>query len=233
MRDTFIEWLCADLIRAQTLGWLRSTPESAAELATELKVSGCRHIQSPQTIAEAAQSLFRTLLLSKSSRAVLRAASAMERLELLPGANGSLRVLGVCMPSEAESEESLFIHNQQPDTVISIFNSPFGPDVLVVTDKLSEGIDLHRYCRHLIHYELDPSPIRTVQRNGRLRRVNSWAAATCQPIKYAYPAFHGTRDHRLVQIMKKRIDSFSLLLGGVQDFDVEEVVDQMRSGGTR
>jgi superfamily II DNA/RNA helicase len=97
--------------------------------------------------------------------------------------------------------------------------------VLVITDKLSEGIDLHRYCRHLIHYELDPSPIRTVQRNGRLRRVNSWAAVTGQPIHYAYPAFRGTRDQRLVHIMKKRIDSFSLLLGGVQDFDVEEVVD--------
>jgi superfamily II DNA/RNA helicase len=132
-------------------------------------------------------------------------------------------VLGVCPPSENE-EESLFLHNQQPDTVISIFNSPFGPDALVVTDRLSEGIDLHRYCRHLIHYELDPSPIRTVQRNGRLRRVNSWAAAIGHPIRYAYPAFCGTRDHRLVQIMKKRIDSFSLLLGGVQDFDVEEVV---------
>jgi hypothetical protein len=44
-----------------------------------------------------------------------------------------------------------------------------------------------------------------------------------QPIRFAYPAFYGTRDHRLVQIMKKRIDSFSLLLGGVQNFDVEEV----------
>ena len=96
--------------------------------------------------------------------------------------------------------------------------------MLVVTDKLSEGIDLHRYCRHLIHYELDPSPIRTVQRNGRVRRVNSWAAVSGQPVQYAYPAFRGTRDLRLVQIMKKRIDSFSLLLGGVQDFDVEEVV---------
>jgi superfamily II DNA/RNA helicase len=109
--------------------------------------------------------------------------------------------------------------------VISIFNSPFGPDVLVVTDKLSEGIDLHVYCCRLIHYELDPSPIRTVQRNGRIRRVHSWASVTGQPILYAYPAFGGTRDHRLVQIMKKRIDSFSLLLGGVQDFDVDEVVD--------
>ena len=149
---------------------------------------------------------------------------AEDRIELLPGANGAARVLGVCTPSGNEDEESLFIHNQQPDTIISIFNSPFGPDVLVVTDKLSEGIDLHRYCRHLVHYELDPSPIRTVQRNGRLRRVKSWAAVTRLPILYAYPAFRGTRDHRLVQIMKKRIDSFSLLLGGVQDFNVDDVV---------
>jgi hypothetical protein len=28
-----------------------------------------------------------------------------------------------------------------------------------------------------------------------------------------------------VQIMKKRIDSFSLLLGGVQDFDIDQVVE--------
>ena len=54
--------------------------------------------------------------------------------------------------------------------------------------------------------------------------MNSWASVTDQPIRYAYPAFRGTRDFRLVQIMKKRIDSFSLLLGGVQDFDVEEIV---------
>ena len=91
----------------------------------------------------------------------------------------------------------------------------------MVTDKLSEGIDLHRYCRHLIHYELDPSPIRTVQRNGRIRRVNSWAAITGEKICYAYPAFGGTRDQRLVEIMKKRVATFSLLLGGIQDFDID------------
>jgi hypothetical protein len=222
LRDTFIDWLCADLIRAQTWGWLRAASASEANLVVALKETSGRHPRGPETIAEAAQRLYRALLQSRSSRAVLK--EAKDRLELLPGANGAARVLGVCTPSENEEEKSLFIHNQQPDTVISIFNSPFGPDVLVVTDKLSEGIDLHRYCRHLIHYELDPSPIRTVQRNGRLRRVNSWAAATGQPILYAYPAFRGTRDHRLVQIMKKRIASFSLLLGGVQEFDVDEVV---------
>jgi ERCC4-related helicase len=221
LRETFIEWLSADLIRSQTWNWLRAASNDA-NLAKGLRNTAGRHLAGPETVAEAAQRLFHALVRSKSSRAVLLAAA--DRLDHLPGANGTTRVLGICTPSENAGEESLFLHNQQPDTVISIFNSPFGPDVLVVTDKLSEGIDLHRYCRHLIHYELDPSPIRTVQRNGRLRRVNSWAAVTGQSICYAYPAFRGTRDHRLVQIMKRRIDSFSLLLGGVQDFDVEEVV---------
>jgi Helicase conserved C-terminal domain len=222
LRETFIAWLCSDLIRTQTWNWLQVASVLNANLAAALKKTCGRRHPGPETLAEAAQRLYHALLRSKSSRAVLRA--AQDRLDLLPGANGTSRVLGVCEPSGKPEEDSLFLHNQEPDTVISIFNSPFGPDVLVVTDKLSEGIDLHRYCRHLIHYELDPSPIRTVQRNGRLRRVNSWAAATGQPICYTYPAFRGTRDHRLVQIMKKRIDSFSLLLGGVQDFDVDEVV---------
>lgn len=222
LRNTFIDWLCSDLVRTQTWGWVATFPSPETNLLAAMKKCHGRQPRCPETIVEAAQRLYHALLQSKSSRAVLK--EAEDRPELLPGANGNSRVLGVCLPSYKDGEETLFIHNQQPDTLISIFNSPFGPDVLVVTDRLSEGIDLHRYCRHLIHYELDPSPIRTVQRNGRLRRVNSWAAATQQDIFYAYPAFRGTRDYRLVQIMKKRINSFSLLLGGVQDFNVDDVV---------
>ncbi len=159
LRDTFIDWLCADLIRAQTWRWLPPAA-SEANLMDTLKKTKSRHPESSETIAETATRLYKTLLQSKSSRAVLKKAEGDP--ERLPGANGTSRVLGVCEPSGIDKEKLLFIHNQQPDTVISVFNSPFGPDVLVVTDKLSEGIDLHRYCRHLIHYELDPSPIRTV-----------------------------------------------------------------------
>ncbi len=82
--------------------------------------------------------------------------------------------------------------------------------------RLSEGVDLHRYCRHLIHHELDPSPVRTVQRNGRLRRVNCWAARTKQPLRILYPALQGTRDEKLVEIMRFRLLQFDLLLGGVR-----------------
>jgi Helicase conserved C-terminal domain len=204
---------------------------SVVNLVHGLKTMSGRCTSGKETVVEAAKRLYDALLQSKSSSAVLKEVGFGH--ELLPGANGTSRVLGFCRPSEKDEEQSLFSHNQQPDTVISIFNSPFGPEVLVVTDKFSEGIDLHRYCRHLIHYELDPSPIRTMQRNGRIRRVNSWAAVTGLPVQCAYPAFRGTSDYLLVQIMKKRIDSFSLLLGGVQDFDVEEVVgseEEWRNG---
>ncbi|MGB8299063.1 MAG: SNF2-related protein [Polyangia bacterium] len=221
LRATFIKWLCCDPIRTQTWNWIGASSSGSTDLAKAFLTVHARH--GHETIKDAAQALYRALLGSKSSRAVLKAAEDKDRFPFLPGANGAARVLGVCTLSNRR-EAPFFIQNQQPDTAISVFNSPFGPDALVVTDKLSEGIDLHRYCRHLIHYELDPSPIRTVQRNGRLRRVNSWAALTGKPILYAYPAFRGTRDHRVVQIMKKRIDSFSLLLGGVQDFDVDDVV---------
>jgi hypothetical protein len=197
---------------------------NASLSAEALRGTKVRHPVGAETIAEAAQRLYQALVKSRSSRGVLKAAAGS--IHLLPGANGASRVLATCEPSDDKREANLFIHNQQPDTVISVFNSPFGPDVLVVTDKLSEGVDLHRYCRHLIHYELDPSPIRTVQRNGRLRRVNSWAALTGRPIRYAYPAFRGTRDYRLVQVMKKRVDSFSLLLGGVQDFEIDSIADR-------
>lgn len=222
LRSTFINWLCADLIRSQTWAWLRREGVKASDLIGGLTATVARDQRGTVTVAEAAQSLFLALLASPSSRAVLNEAD--RNLAYMPGANGASRVLAVCQPTGAPSEEALFVHNQQPDTIISIFNSPFGPDALVVTDKLSEGVDLHRYCRHLVHYELDPSPIRTVQRNGRLRRVNCWAATIGEPIRYAYPAFRGTRDYRLVQIMKKRINNFALLLGGVQDFDVDEIV---------
>ena len=105
---------------------------------------------------------------------------------------------------------------------LAIFNSPFGPEVMVATDRLSEGIDLHSHCRTVIHYELDPSPIRTIQRNGRLRRINGWSAALGKPIECGYPAFLGTRDERLVDIMQGRLAAFSLLLGGAHEVSVEE-----------
>jgi hypothetical protein len=64
--------------------------------------------------------------------------------------------------------------------------------------------------------------VRTIQRNGRVRRVGSWAALTCQPICYAYPTFGGTRDEKAVAVMRQRINAFGLLLGGVPSLEDDE-----------
>jgi superfamily II DNA/RNA helicase len=129
---------------------------------------------------------------------------------------------GAVMSVAETDQEGPHFHNR-PDLVVNLFNSPFGPEVLVATDALSEGIDLHRYCRHLIHHELDASPIRIHQRNGRLRRLGSWAARTGKPIRIAYPSFPGTRDERLVEIVRQRLAQFDLLLGGVPDVDNDAI----------
>jgi ERCC4-related helicase len=97
----------------------------------------------------------------------------------------------------------------------------------------SEGFDLHRYCRHIIHYELDPSPMRTIQRNGPVRRVDCWAARTGKPLVIGYPVFRGTRDERLVETMQRRLTQFDLLLGGIGSDIQKEASDPVASPSGR
>jgi len=91
--------------------------------------------------------------------------------------------------------------------------------VLVATDWLSEGLDMHEKCARLVHFEYSPSPLRTIQREGRLRRIRGGKGRlTSQPrtIYIGAPVFRGTRDEKLVEIMRDRIQAFDLLLGGVR-----------------
>lgn len=221
LRATFIAWLCSESVRLQVESWIDPTYDLTRHTTLARAVNESLSRRHGPTIANAAADLLTHLQESRSTLGVLRAAKG-GRLDLIPGADG-VRVLAVCDAPDEEEDQSGFSRSNQPDMAIAIFNSPFGPDALVATDKMSEGIDLHRFCRHLIHYELSASPIRTIQRNGRLRRVNSWAAQTGLPLRIAYPAFGGTRDQRMVSIMKRRIDAFSMLLGGVPTFDEETI----------
>jgi len=168
------------------------------------------HRSRATSIAIEAEYLWNRIRQSSSSRQLFAASGAK-----VAGADFDAHlIVAVTEPPVGISRAELAIfHSGSPDTVLSLFNSPFGPDVLVVTDAFSEGFDLHRYCRHIIHYELDPSPMRTIQRNGRLRRVDCWAARTGKRLVIGYPVFKGTRDERLVEIMQDRLTQFDLLLG--------------------
>ena len=57
------------------------------------------------------------------------------------------------------------------ENVKAAFNDPqHGVRVLVATDAASEGLNLHRTARYLLHYDCPWNPSRLEQRNGRLDR---------------------------------------------------------------
>ena len=55
------------------------------------------------------------------------------------------------------------------------FNTPLYPEVLIATPVLGEGLDLHRFCRRVIHHDLPWNPAKLEQRTGRVDRVGSLA----------------------------------------------------------
>ena len=57
------------------------------------------------------------------------------------------------------------------ERIFAGFNSPLLPEVLVCTSVGQEGIDLHRHCRQVIHYDLVWNPAVLEQRTGRVDRI--------------------------------------------------------------
>ncbi|GIH72624.1 DEAD/DEAH box helicase [Sphaerimonospora thailandensis] len=61
--------------------------------------------------------------------------------------------------------------DQQQQDIIERFGLSDSPvRLLVTTDVTSEGVNLHRQCHHLVHYDVPWSLIRIEQRNGRIDR---------------------------------------------------------------
>jgi ERCC4-related helicase len=222
LRQAFVNWISSTSFCDQIGSWIGSkkTPTKAA--LQDTRPLRCHN----QSIAEAMIDLLKKVFKSRSSSTVgvfRQRSDRMPRLKALPfGGEQATRVIGACEQEEIIGEEDdshLFLQEDRPDLLMALFNSPFGPDVLVLTDRYSEGIDLHKRCRLLVHYELNPSPMRTIQREGRIRRIGNWASLVGKPVEYAMPGFTGTRDERMVEIMLGRLANFRRLLGGTPAFD--------------
>lgn len=59
------------------------------------------------------------------------------------------------------------------ETLVRQFRMPGYPFVLVTTDLLQEGEDLHTFCSAVYHYGISWMPSSMEQRTGRIDRVNS------------------------------------------------------------
>jgi len=89
------------------------------------------------------------------------------------------------------------------------FNSPFAPLVLIASSVGQEGIDLQRYCRHVIHYDLEWNPAKLEQREGRVDRTGRLAKG---PVNVYFLLCRGTYDERLMHTMVNRFRWHHILL---------------------
>ena len=96
--------------------------------------------------------------------------------------------------------------------LIRAFNTPFFPDILVCSEVMGEGVDLQRFCRHIIHHDLDWNPSRIEQRTGRIDRLGCKAEGRA-PILVYVPYLAGTADERQYQVMSERERWFRVVMG--------------------
>lgn len=94
------------------------------------------------------------------------------------------------------------------------FNTPFFPDVLVASQVMSEGVNLHTYCRHVIHHDLDWNPASLEQRTGRVDRIGSLAELLKTDIEVYEPYLAGTHDEKMFRVVKDRERWFGVVMGG-------------------
>ncbi|MCB0781833.1 MAG: SWF/SNF helicase family protein, partial [Flavobacteriales bacterium] len=92
------------------------------------------------------------------------------------------------------------------------FNTPFFPDILVCSEVMSEGVDLHRFCRHVIHHDLAWNPSAIEQRTGRIDRIGC-KAENKHSIEVMLPYIAGAADERQFKVMSDREKWFKVVMG--------------------
>jgi hypothetical protein len=65
------------------------------------------------------------------------------------------------------------------------FNSPFKPFALISTSVGQEGLDFHKYCHAVVHWNLPSSPVDFEQREGRVHRYKGHAVRKNVAVEHA------------------------------------------------
>jgi ERCC4-related helicase len=93
------------------------------------------------------------------------------------------------------------------------FNSPFFPEVLVASSVMAEGVDLHRFCRYVIHHDLCWNPSTLEQRTGRIDRIGAKVEQCGEPIRMYLPYLAETQDEKMYRVVMDRERWFSVVMG--------------------
>lgn len=93
------------------------------------------------------------------------------------------------------------------------FNSPFFPEILIASAVMAEGVDLHRFCRHVIHHDLCWNPSTLEQRTGRVDRIGAKVEICGEPVEIFYPYLAATQDEKQYRVVMDRARWFSVVMG--------------------
>lgn len=107
------------------------------------------------------------------------------------------------------------------------FNTPLFPEILIASSVLAEGVDLHRYCRHVIHHDLCWNPSTLEQRSGRVDRIGSKAERVKESILLYMPYLAATQDEKMYRVVRDRERWFQIIMG--QQYDVDEASTDRRA----
>lgn len=95
--------------------------------------------------------------------------------------------------------------------------------ILLGTDAASEGLNLQKHCRYLVHYEIPWNPNKMEQRNGRIDRHGQPASHVwCYHFLY-----HAMEDRRFLEVIIEKVRTQRQDLGQVGDVIAEEVEQAM------
>jgi len=108
------------------------------------------------------------------------------------------------------------------------FNSPLFPEILISSPVLAEGVDLHRFCRHVIHHDLCWNPSTLEQRTGRLDRIRCKAEIVGEPICIYEPFLSGSADEKMFRVLRDRERWFQVVMG--QRFEFDECTSERIAG---
>ena len=133
------------------------------------------------------------------------------------------------------------LSREDRDAVINAFQTKPGLDspvrILLATDAASEGINLHNYCKYMIHIEIPWNPNVMEQRNGRIDRhgQRSKTVYIWHPVGQGFDA-EGARDLEPGDIVAdgifllraaKKVDAIREDLGSVGSVLCEQIQNAM------
>ncbi len=94
--------------------------------------------------------------------------------------------------------------------------------ILLATDAASEGLNLQKYCRFLIHYEIPWNPNRMEQRNGRIDRVGQ-----TRDVSVYHFLYENHEDSRYLQTVIDKVQQMRSDLGSIGDVISDQVERRM------